>query len=211
MKTKILSILILLILAATLFSCGGQEPDPITSMDFSAVQTLAVETFAAGLTQTAEALPTFTPTPTIEPTITLTPTVTSEVGATPTKNDCYNLLYLQDVTIPDGTVMKPNEAFTKTWLVQNTGGCAWAPGFTFVNVGGDAMRAATLKLAKAIPVGTKYELSVEMVVPTGTYGIIQGAWRMAYEEGQYFGDTLFISIKVEDPNGTATPTPTATP
>lgn len=200
----------MLILVVLLFSCGTQKDDPVTGMDFSAVQTLAVETFAAGLTQTAEAVPTFTPTPTLEPTLTLTPTVTGEVPPTPTKNNCYNLLYLQDITIPDGTVMKPNETFTKTWMVQNTGGCAWAPGFTFVNVGGDSMRAATVKLTKAVPVGLKYELSVDMVVPTGSYGTIQGAWRMAYEPGMYFGDTLFISIVVEDPNGT-TPTPTATP
>lgn len=210
MKTKILSISIMLVVVVLLFSCGTQEGDPVTTMDFSAVQTLAVETFAYSLTQTAEALPTYTSTPTIEPTLTLTPTATGEVPATPTKNDCYNLLYLEDVTIPDLTVMKPNEAFTKTWLVQNTGGCAWAPGFTFVNVGGDAMRGATLKLSKAIPVGLKYEISVDMAVPTGTYGTIQGAWRMAYETGLYFGDTLFISIVVEDPNG-KTPTPTATP
>jgi len=210
MKTKILSILILLVLVVLIFSCGTQADEPITSMDFSAVQTQAVETFAYSLTQTQEAIPTFTATPTIEPTFTLTPTTTGEVPPTPTKNDCYNLLYLNDVTVVDETVMKPNEAFTKTWLVQNTGGCAWAPGFTFVNVGGDAMRGATLKLKKAIPVNMKYELSVDMVVPTGTYGVIQGAWRMAYEPDMYFGDTLFISIVVEDPNG-ATPTATATP
>lgn len=210
MKTKILSIPLLLILGVLLFSCGTKEESPITSMDFSAVQTVAVETFAYSLTQTAEALPTLTATPTIEPTFTLTPTATGEIPPTPTRNACYKLRWLQDMTITDGTVMKPNETFTKTWLVQNVGGCAWAPGFTFVNVGGDPMRGETVKLTKPVPVGLKYEISVEMVVPTGVYGVIQSAWRMAYEPDMYFGDTLSVSIMVEDPNG-ATPTFTPTP
>jgi hypothetical protein len=209
MKTKILSISIILVLGVLLFSCGTKA-EPITSMDFSAVQTQAVETFAYSLTQTAEAVPTFTSTPTLEPTITLTPTSTGEVPATPTKNDCYKMLWIEDLTIIDGTVMKSNEVFTKTWLVQNNGGCAWAPGFTFSNIGGDPMGAKTFVFKKPIPVGLKYELSIDMVVPSGMYGLIQSTWKMAYEPGMYFGDPLTVSIVVENPNG-STPTVTPTP
>jgi hypothetical protein len=208
MKTKIFSIAVLLVLIVVLFSCGTKQ-DQVTTLDFSAVRTQAVATFASSLTQTVEAIPTLSPTLTLEPTFTPTPTKEGEASSTPTKNVCYNLLYLKDVTIPDGTVMKSNEVFTKTWQVQNTGGCAWAPGFTFSNVGGDAMRGATVTLTKPIPVGLKYELSVEMVVPSGVYGTIQGAWSMAYAPGMYFGDTLFVSIVVEDPNNN--PTATAKP
>lgn len=211
MKTKIISITTLLILGMLLFSCGtNNEP---AKLNVDAFHTEAVATFASSLTQTVEAMPTtISPTPTINATITLTPTNTGDLTPTSTKNPCYELLWLEDVSIPDGTVMKSNEVFTKTWLVQNTGGCAWAPGFTFSNVGGDPMRGATFVLSKPIPVGIKYELSVEMVVPSGVYGIIQGAWRMAYEPGAYFGDTLFISITVENPKrSTETPVPTSMP
>jgi hypothetical protein len=210
MKTKIFSISMILILGVLLFSCGtNNEP---AKLNVDAFYTQAVETFSASLTQTMVAIPTLSATPTIEPTLTVTPTVTGEVPPTPTKNPCYNLLYLKDLTIPDGTVMKPNEVFTKTWMVQNNGDCAWAPGFTFNNIGGDAMRGVTVKLAKAIPVNVQYELSVEMVVPSGTYGVIQSTWKMAYAPDMYFGDTLSVSIVVEDPNGpTATPTVTPTP
>jgi hypothetical protein len=208
MKTKIFSILIVLLLVVLLFSFGLNQ-EQAEEVDVDAIRTEAVSTFASSLTETMVAVPTNTSTPTIEPTFTLTPTLEGAASPTPTKNRCYNLLYLKDLTIPDGTVMKANEVFTKTWLVQNNGDCAWAPGFTFNNVGGDPMRAATIVLDKPIPVGLKYEIEVEMVVPAGVYGLIQSSWMMSYEPGMYFGDTLSVSIMVEDPKGT--PTVTATP
>jgi len=209
MKTKLISIFFTLLIGLALFSCGTNN-EPPAAIDTDAIRTEAVQTFAAQFTQTAKSVPTLTPTLTLEPTLTLTPTPEGGATATPTKNACYNLLWIKDLTVPDGAKMKPNEVFTKTWLVQNNGGCAWAPGFTFSNVGGDPMRGATVTLTKPIPVGLKYELSVELAVPSGVYGVIQSAWRMAYEPGMYFGDTLFISIVVEDPNAPS-PTPAATP
>ncbi|MDD2921441.1 MAG: NBR1-Ig-like domain-containing protein [Anaerolineales bacterium] len=206
MKTKIFSILTLLVLVVLLFSCGTNN-EQTNLIDLNPVRTEAVATFASSLTQTLVARPTISPAPTIEPTLTLTPG-TEIAAATPTKNRCYNLLYLKDVTIPDGTKMKPNEVFTKTWLVQNNGDCAWAPGFMFSNFGGDPMRGAALKLSKSIPVGLKYELSIDLVVPSGIYGLIQSSWRMSYEPDMYFGDTLSVNIVVEDPNQ---PTATAAP
>ncbi len=207
MKTKYLTISILLIFGLLLFSCA-ENSEQTAPIDVDAVRTEAVAAFAANLTQTALAMPAVSPTVTIEPTFTLTPTPEVEASPTPTKNKCYNLMYIKDVTIPDGTVMKSNEVFTKTWLVQNIGGCAWAPGFTFSHVGGDSLNGRTVTLNKPVPVGLKYEISVEMVAPSGVYGLIQSSWRMAYEPGMYFGDTLSVNIVVEDPNA---PAVTATP
>ncbi len=206
MKTKIFSISAVFLLTVLLFSCGTNT-DQNNIIDLNPIRTEAVATFASSLTKTAVAIPTLSPTPTIEPTLTLTPIVASAV-ASPTKNPCYNLLWIKDVTIPDGTVMKPGEAFTKTWLVQNNGDCAWAPGFTFSNVGGDPMRGATVKLSKPIPVGLKYEISVDLIAPSGIYGLIQSTWSMAYEPGMYFGDPPTVNIVVEDPNQ---PTATVAP
>ncbi len=211
MKTKIFSIAIILVVVALLFSCGTNN-EQTGAIDTDALRTAAVSTYASSLTETAVAIPTISPTPTIEPTFTFTPTATGESSPTPTKNPCYELLWIKDLTISDGTVMKSNEVFTKTWLVQNNGGCAWAPGFTFSNVGGNPMNAKVVVLNKPIPVGLKYEISIEMVVPSGIYGLIQSTWSMAYEPDMYFGDPLTVNIIVEDPNSpTATITVTATP
>jgi hypothetical protein len=98
----------------------------------------------------------------ITPTFTPTPDVTATLETPAVANPCYNLLYLEDRTIPDGTQMKPNEVFTKTWYVQNSGGCAWAPGFTFAHFGGDPMEGEPLVLTEPIPAGAKRELSIEL-------------------------------------------------
>ena len=207
MKTRIISITIILILGVLLFSYVTKDTQQAGNVDVNIIRTEAVETYAASLTQELIAVPTASPTLTIiTPTSTSTPIIVTATLETPaTANPCYNLLYIEDRTIPDGTQMKPNEVFTKTWFVQNNGGCAWAPGFTFMNVGGDPMRGEPLKFTEPIPVGAKREISIELAVPSGINGLIQSSWRMADESGIFFGDTLSVNIVV----GTVT-TPTAT-
>jgi hypothetical protein len=204
MKTRILSITIILILGAVLFSCGTNKTQPTEDVDVNALRTEVVETYAASLTETLVAVPTASPTLTVEPTSTplaVTATLETPLAANP----CYKLLWIEDRTIPDLTQMKPNEIFTKTWYVQNNGGCAWAPGFTFTHVGGDLMRGQPLVLKEPVPAGAKRELSLDLVVPSGQSGLIQSSWRMTDENGIFFGDTLSVNIMV----GTF-PTPTAT-
>ena len=208
MKKHKLYILILT-LGFLLLSCGSNNSEQADLLlDTDAIRTEAVSTYASSLTKTLVPVPTTSPTPKIiEPS--LTPqeiTVTLETPAT--ANPCYNLLYIEDVTIPDGTQMKAGEAFTKTWLVQNVGGCAWRAGFTFNHYGGDGMRGGTVTLTDAIPTGAKREISVQLVVPSGQTGIIESAWRMADENGIFFGDTLSIKIVVGD---VTAPTSTSTP
>ena len=207
MKTRILIIIIILILGVLLFSYGMNRAGQTDTVDVDALRTEAVETYASSLTETLVAIPTTSPTLTVEATV--TPPDIIDTLETPAKADsCYNLLWLKDVTIPDGTLLKPNEVFTKTWLVQNNGGCAWPPGFTFSHVGGDLMRGRTVKLEEPIPVGAKRQISVQLVVPGGQNGLAQGSWRMADADGNYFGNTLSVNILVGD---ITTPTVTNTP
>lgn len=208
MKIRIASILIIGILVALLFSCGTNPESQTNSadLDINAARTEAVSTFASSLTETLVAIPSASPTLTIEPTFT-PEEGTATLESTPTANPCYNLFYIEDVTIPDNTQMKPGEVFTKTWLVQNTGGCAWRAGFTFQHVGGDAMRGNTVILTEAIQTGSKREISVQLVVPNDQNGLIQSAWRMADENGNFFGDTLSVNIMVGSANPIATNTP----
>lgn len=201
MKTKILLLILILILGAFVFSCGSNQTDENTDAD--SIRTQAVLTFASSLTETLVVNPTHSFTPTIKPTSTST-AITETPLPTSTTNPCYNLLYIEDVTIPDGTQMKAGETFTKTWLIQNIGGCAWRAGFTFQHVGGESMRGNTVVLTEAIPTGAKREISVALVVPSGINGLIQSSWRMADENGVFFGDTLSVNIVV---GNITTPTP----
>jgi hypothetical protein len=195
MKTRIPSIVTLLILGAILFSCRTNNSDKPDQADVDAVRTEAVATYASSLTETLSAPAPASPTLRVAPTGT-PPIITVTIEPSPTINPCYNLMYLADVTIPDGTQMKAGEVFTKTWRVQNIGGCAWRPGFTFQHVGGDSMRGNTVTLTEAIQTGSIREISVQLVVPGGLSGLIQSSWRMADENGSFFGDTLSVNIVV---------------
>lgn len=205
MKFRTISISLILIIGVFLFSCANNQADQTTAVDTDAIRTHAVETYASSLTGLA---PSFTPFPTLTPVGVTETALSTTPEPTATTNPCFNLLYIRDVTIPDGTRLKAGETFTKTWEVQNIGGCAWRAGFTFQHVGGDSMRGIPITLTEAIPTGAKREISIELVVPSGINGIIESAWRMADDTGSFFGDTLFVQILVGD---ITTPAVTNTP
>lgn len=204
MKRQI-SLLITLTTGLLLLACTTNLTTPITDLDSSAIQTQAVSTFASSLTETLVAIPIASPTLTSLPSFTPLAVTETNVAENP-QNSCYKLLFIKDITIADGTHLKDNEVFTKTWLVQNNGACAWAPGFTFSHVGGDSMRGKMFVLTDPIPVGAKRELSIEMVAPSGQNGLVQSSWQMADASGNFFGDTLTVNITVGN-IFTATATP----
>ena len=207
MKTRILSGTFILILGALLFSCSTNKAQQ-TDVDVNAIRTEAVGTYASSLTQVPVSGPTASPTLTVEPSATATTVVTATLGTPTVADPCYNLLWIEDRSIPDGTNLKANEVFTKTWYVQNNGGCAWAPGFTFSNFGGNPMEGTPLLLTEPIPAGAKRELSIKLVAPGGQNELIQSSWRMTDENGLFFGDTLSVNITV---GYITTPTATSTP
>jgi len=205
MKSRTILFGLTLLLGIFLFSCANNQTEQTDEVDTDAIRTHAVETFASNLTELA---PTSTPFPTLTAVLLVTETPSNTPEPAPTSNPCYNLLYIADITIDDNTQMKPGETFTKTWEVQNIGGCAWRPGFTFRHVGGEAMRGNTVVINEAIPTGAKRQLSVDMVVPSGINGVIESAWQMADENGVFFGDTLSVKIIV---GNLTTPSATTAP
>lgn len=221
MKTKKypLTLIGLILLGSLLLSaCGAGEAEATATPTLSVeqVQTMSVATFASGLTQTAIAMPTNTPTFTPSPTMTNTPTLTptsgtpvSGVGALPTTS-CYGLAFVADVNIPDNTPMKPGQTFTKTWRVRNSGTCVWDAGFKLNFTGGDAMGGTALTLDKAVNPGAEAELSVAMVAPN-TAGAIRGNWRMSTATGTYFGDEIYLIITVNSGAASTTVPATDTP
>jgi hypothetical protein len=213
-SSKTLYIPILIVLALLLSSCAGKAtPEPTPTLSLEVMQTLAVATFSAQLTQTALAAPTSTPIPTNTPALPLstlanvTPFGTS-VGAAPTAS-CYRLSYVNDVSIPDNTNMNAGQTFTKTWKVRNSGTCAWDAGFKFAFTGGDAMGGVTYTLPSSVPANTETDISVNMTAPNKT-GPVRGNWRISTAAGQFFGDEVYVAIQVGGAaGGTATNTSAA--
>lgn len=210
---KLVKFKVLLILGLLLSACGPSAAELTPTVNPDAVRTEAVSTFAFGLTQTALAQPTNTPTLTPSPTATIATAATlaastSTTAQAGTGTSCYNLTFAADVTIPDNTQMTAGQSFTKTWRVQNNGSCAWAPGFRFSLVAGDAMSGQTLTLSQPVAAGATTELSIPMTVPGGKTGTIRGDWRMADDKGVFFGEQVYVQIVVGDAAPTAS-TPAA--
>lgn len=194
-------------------------PVPLPSDTPSAVPTLALLTSSPTqqtIYYTATWGPSFTPSVTGTG-FTITPDPKSLAF------ECNNLALVYDVTIPSGTTFNPGEAFTKTWKVENNGKCNWEYPFRLVFVSGDQLSGNSKRLGKTIIPGKWTEISVNLEAPRpeGTY---TGYWRLSDAEGNMFGATLSVSVKVKKPQApmltstspppstsTLTSEPTATP
>jgi hypothetical protein len=205
---------ILVILAALgsmmLSACGAGKPAPTPTLGIPAIQTSAVGTFAAGLTQTALSMPTNTPTgtPTFTPTTSPTSSTPLATRVIPTVS-CYGLVLVTDVTIPDNTPMVPGQTFVKTWRVKNNGTCTWDAGFKFAFTSGNAMGGATLVLGNPVLPGAEMDISIAMTAPV-VAGKVAGHWRMSTAAGAFFGDDVFVVIIVGNATATSTNSSTAT-
>ncbi|NWF64707.1 MAG: hypothetical protein HXY38_10410 [Chloroflexi bacterium] len=101
------------------------------------------------------------PAPTAMPAITATSTFVVTID--PNCQD--SAVLVRDVTIPDGTQMKPGEPFTKTWEFINNGACPWY-GYTIKFAAGDPMNAP---LSAPIPdtlIKQTVQVSVNLIAPT---------------------------------------------
>ncbi|MHB1294358.1 MAG: NBR1-Ig-like domain-containing protein [Anaerolineae bacterium] len=157
---------------------------------------------------TAVVLPTATEAmqPTAQPSATPTrPNLRAAATATAEFRSLLGLEFVQDVTIPDDTVVQPGTRFLKTWRVRNTGQEPWPAGSRLVYATGDLLGgAASASLNEPVAPGETVDISVSMSAPT-VAGSYQGSWQMQASDGYVFGSTLAVMIRV----GGSTPTPRA--
>ncbi len=125
----------------------------------------------------------------------------TKAGSTAALGDeCSNNVFEGDVTIPDGTVLKPGVDFIKTWAIRNTGTCQWDEGFALVFIGGD--RAIDpydflfKKTSDIISSGEGVNISIKLTAPLAN-GDYQGHWRMRNDKGYYFGTILSVYFTVQ--------------
>jgi hypothetical protein len=114
---------------------------------------------------------------------------------------CDRGSFVADVTIPDGTVVAPGAAFTKTWRIRNVGSCTWTTSYALVFVFGNQLGASpVINLPAAVAPGATADFSVNMVAPT-TPGHYRSYWRFRNASGNQFGVgsgmiTFFADINV---------------
>jgi len=128
-------------------------------------------------------IPTFTPPP--EPTPSPTP-------APPCAN---GLTFLQDLTVPDDTVVSAGSNIDKQWLVQNSGSCNWDTHYRLKFSGGDPLGASEEQALYPARAGTQAVIRITFTAPVepGTY---KSSWQAIGSDGLSFGDPLYIEIVV---------------
>ena len=139
------------------------------------------------------------------------PTVTSSATPSPSPEPapaeasgaeaCSNAAqFVADVTIPDNTILRPGQAFTKTWRLRNTGSCMWSTGYQLIRDSGDALGGpVSVGLPLAVAHNETVDISVQLVAPSapGTYA---GYWQLADAGGRRFGPRITVVIVVPDPS-----------
>ena len=214
LKTKQVSFALLIILALTLSACGS------SASNNSIIATSVAMTVQAQNTQA----PAFTPTslPVVDvPTLLTSPTsgVTSVPPTAPVAGSnnikpCYSANFVQDVTIPDGTIVTPGQTFWKTWRVLNSGSCSWDSTYKFVFNDGDLMGGGYVyAFPGAAAPGQTVDIPIELYAPTdaGTY---TGTWLIEAPDKTIFGVGQYdtpLSVKVVVVNGTPVNKKTASP
>lgn len=144
---------------------------------------------------------------------------TEQVGlwrviSTPTPlppRNCWNAVYIKDVTIPDGTYIAPGKTFVKTWRVRNAGACVWE-NVTLSFDSGSQMSGHSVTVDHIAP-GEQTDVTVSLTAPAGrdTY---RATWRF-HSNGTTFGNLTVVitTVPVPTPRPTvrSVPLPTSPP
>jgi len=125
--------------------------------------------------------------------------------------ECTNgARFVEDLTVPDGSLFTPGEAFDKRWSVRNDGTCDWGPDYRLVPIGENPFGGAAEIALFPAQAGTIGEWQIDLRAP-GAPGEHLGRWRARAPDATLFGDEVFVLIIVALPTPTASPAPTATP
>jgi polar amino acid transport system substrate-binding protein len=133
------------------------------------------------------------------------PAVVPTTGPKP----CFdNLDFVRDITIPDGSRLRPGEDFDKIWRIRNSGSCTWDTSYRIDFVQGDMMGGAWQPVKNIVPPGATYDIVVDQRAPLYG-GNFMGIWQMVNGQNVPFGRRLWVKITVPGSQpATAIPAPT---
>ncbi|MGQ9628170.1 MAG: NBR1-Ig-like domain-containing protein [Anaerolineae bacterium] len=117
------------------------------------------------------------------------------------------LTFVADITVKPGEVVEPGKLIDKTWKVRNSGTCPWEAGYQLVFIEGDRMNGPETQPVPSTPPGEETRVGITLKAPW-TLGEYKGVWRAKSPAGDYFGDKLTVSIKVEEEPFIPPPKPT---
>lgn len=145
-------------------------------------------TISFNVTSVSSPLPGFTPL--------ASPAATAAAGTL-----CDSNVFEGDVTIPDGSILKPGIDFQKIWAIRNTGTCTWDDGYKLVFYAGDrAIDPYDFEFKKTsdfVSPGEGINIGINLTAPLAE-GQYQGHWKMQNDQGQWFGTFLSVYFEVQD-------------
>ena len=178
--------------------------DKYFAMDFS-------DSIEVSITRPAQAV---APTAVVDTDLVIAREVTPEPTSSYTNPaGCRNgMQFVNDVSIPDRTILLPGMSATKTWNILNTGTCTWTADYKFTYVKGDIYSSTDyVSITKTVSPGDTVEISVDFTTPTQN-GEYVGYWQMRSPEGTNFGQTVWYDFRVNASTGSANQqTATGTP
>ena len=118
--------------------------------------------------------------------------------------------FLEDLTLPDGSLIDPGVEIDKRWLVQNTGSCDWGSGYRLVHIGVDPFVGKEEIALYPASSGSDAVWRVVLVAPNSP-GDYVSRWQAHNADGEPFGDEVYLLVIVPTPTRTPTVTLTATP
>ncbi len=169
-----------------LSACGGSNSTPDPAISTAVAQTVAAQN-SQQVTATAAPPVLFTQTPGLS----LTPTlpVTKAAPTLPSSGGFANCLKANLVgeSVPDGTIMKPGEGFTKTWQIKNNSTCTWDSRYQIVFWDGDMLGGAYYyNFPQQAPPGLTVDVPLALVAPA-TNGNYESYWMLKAPDGTTFG------------------------
>ena len=114
--------------------------------------------------------------------------------STPTCED--GLTFIDDVTVPDFSLIATGSLLDKQWLVQNSGSCNWDNRYRLRMVNGNALGAPLEQSLYPARAGMQATLRIVFIAPM-VQGEYYSEWQAFNSQGIPFGDTFFIKIIVQ--------------
>lgn len=122
-----------------------------------------------------------------------------------TAENCTNSFeFVQDLTVPDDTVIPPGADFEAAWRLRNNGTCPWTEDYAVAFIGGDAMGiTSTVTLENTVAPGQTEDVSITLTAPE-TPGTYRSNWQLSDANGTVFGingaieDAFWVQIVVEE-------------
>lgn len=108
----------------------------------------------------------------------------------PRNSNCVNSAeFIEDVTVPDGTVLSPGEHFRKVWRLRNTGTCTWNRSYKVISSGEFHMGGSQYAyLADTTEPGETADISMNLTAPV-IYGNFESEYMLVDENENRFGIT----------------------